>query len=226
MEVTLIVSYWLAMIIKNLGHTIKIARVLLTVFLLTVAYQSVAADAKVEKKIENNKAGRATGATANSNGRKNSVEFENEVLRMVVIPRGPEQMKAFYEGRGFPKPALGAITQACFMTVIVKNKSGGILWLDLSKWRFASAFGEVPRLQRSFWNQQWQALQVPMANRSTFGWTLLPESRDLQPDEGVGGNITLTATQQPFDLIANFLRGDGNERSTVTVQLTQLRCGE
>lgn len=155
-----------------------------------------------------------------------NIEFENDLVKMIVIPRTREQMKAFYEGRGFPPSAIAAIAEACFMTVIVKNKSDKILWLELENWRFSSTAADVRRLDRGYWKQRWQTLGVPMASQSTFGWTLLPERRDLQVDEGVGGNITLAVTQHLFELSAKFFRGENKQSTPITVQLNNLQCAQ
>jgi hypothetical protein len=203
--------------------TIKQLVTLLVVATLWISTIAAAVDEATTRQTEQQKpavSGRAAAAKDDSN----RVELENAVLKMIVIPRTREQMKAFYEGRGFPKPAIAAIAEACFMTVIVKNKTDKVLWLELDNWQTSSAAADAKRLNRGFWKQRWENLDVPMANRSTFGWTLLPERRDLRAGEGVGGNITLTYTDQPFKLIAQFSRGEDKQDSPITVQLDQLQC--
>jgi len=153
-----------------------------------------------------------------------TVEYENAMIKMMVIPRTREQMKAFYEGRGFSQQAIATIAEACFMTVVIKNKTDKILWLELDNWQFHSGAAEVERLDRAFWMQRWEKLHVPVANRSTFGWTLLPERRDLRAEEGVGGNITMKFSEQAFNLTAKFLRGEDKQTSPLTVQLNNLQC--
>lgn len=176
---------------------------------------SLAADQAVKPQADQQKA----RAPSDSN----RIEFEDAVLKLIVIPRTREQMKAFYEGRGFPKQAIAAIAEACFMTVIVKNKTGDVLWLELDNWQVGGA-ADIARLDRAYWKQRWESINVPMANRSTFGWTLLPERRDLRADEGVGGNITLAYSQKPFTLSARFFLGADKQAGTHTVQLDQLQC--
>ena len=166
----------------------------------------------------------APNKAGSTNDKTNRIEFENATLKMIVIPRTREQMKAFYEGRGFSQKAIAAIAETCFMTVIINNKTDDILWLELDNWRFHSHAADVTRLDRAFWNQRWKKLDVPMANRSTFGWTQLPERRDLQAGEGVGGNITMAFTEQPFELTAKFLRGADKQISPLSVHLQQLQC--
>jgi hypothetical protein len=156
--------------------------------------------------------------------KSNRIEFENAVLKMIVMPRTREQMKAFYEGRGFAPQAIDAIAKACFLTVIVKNKTKDVLWLELNNWRTNGGSSQVKRLNRQYWRQQWEALQVPMANRSTFSWTLLPEQRDLRADEGVGGNITVVFSNKPFELEARFFQGKDKQGGPVSVHMDGIQC--
>ena len=175
---------------------------------------------------ENPKSAATSKQTENksTNDKSNRIEFENASIKMLVIPRTREQMKAFYEGRGFPQPAIDAIAEACFMTVIITNKTDNVLWLELDNWRFHRNADNLERLDRDFWSKRWENLSVPMANRSTFGWTLLPERRDLRAGEGVGGNITMAYTEQTFQLTANFPRGADKQVGSAAVQLNQLQC--
>ena len=169
----------------------------------------------------------ASGAAGSDKPADGRVEFENALIKMFIIPRTREQMKAFYEGRGFPKTAIAGIAEACFMTVVIYNKTGDVLWLELENWSFdseSSSAADVARLGRSYWLQRWEELSVPMANRSTFGWTLLPETRDLRADESVGGNITMRYSEQPFTITAQFFRGEDKKQGPLSVQLKHLQC--
>lgn len=152
------------------------------------------------------------------------IEFENEFLKMMTFMRTPEQIKAFYEGRGFPKNSLPVIADVCFVTFIVKNKSDTILWLDLNNWEFYSDATKIKRLDRGYWKQRWEKINMPMSSRSTFGWTLMPEQRDLRPDEGVGGSITIPQTKKHFELTAKFFTGDDKKGNPVIVKIEQLQC--
>ena len=168
-----------------------------------------------------------TGQSANPHtDDSNRFEFENTALKMIVMPHTREQMKAFYEGRGFPPPAINAIAEACFMTVVVINKTKDTLWLELDNWQFGSDSPEVKRLDRPYWKQRWESLQLPMANQSTFGWTLLPEQRDLQADEGVGGNITMAYTSKAFDITARFYQGEDKHGGPISVRINKIQCTE
>ncbi len=153
-----------------------------------------------------------------------ALRFENEMLSFRLRPNTPDQMAAFYEARGFPKVAVDAIKNLCFITAIMRNNSNKVVWLELSNWNFSSAQGAVTRLNKAYWKQQWQALDLPQANRSTFGWTLLPEVRDLHPKEPVGGNVVFPQITGPFTIEARFAIGRKREGDDLTVQFDNVRC--
>lgn len=152
--------------------------------------------------------------------------YEDERLSLRLRPRTPEQVAAFYEARGFPQPMIDLIREQCFVTVGIHNKTGGILWHDLGRWRFIKPAGEIRRLDRNWWNRQWQAMEAPMPSRSTFRWTLLPEKLDFRPDEAEGGNITLPRSGDTFTLEAWFRVGTEGQGEDVLVRVENLRCAD
>lgn len=145
---------------------------------------------------------------------------------MRMIPRTPNQMAAFYEARGFPKFALDAIRKTCFITVGIRNKGEDILWLDLTNWRFRSVDGEIHRLDRHYWKQEWIRLGLSQAHQSTFRWTLIPEQLDYRPQEREGGNIVLPRTGKPFTLEAEFRSGKDKRGSLIKLKFENLQCAE
>lgn len=141
-----------------------------------------------------------------------------------LIPRTPDQMAAFYEARGFPPRAIEAIRGACFVTVSIRNETGEILLLDLSRWRFMSGEIELARQTRADWKSRWEALRLPVSQGATFRWTLLPEHRDLWPEEPVGGNVTLAPQDRPFAVDARFSLGRDGDRGERQVVVPEVRC--
>ena len=150
--------------------------------------------------------------------------IENERFRIELRSQTPQQMMAFYEARGFPQPALDEVKQVCFTTISILNKSNTVLWLDLNDWSFSSPAGDVRRLDRNWWNQRWEQLGLSMANRATFRWTLLPELRDLQPDEPVGGNIILPVTDGPVRISARLATGEDRGGQEHRMHFDNIRC--
>jgi len=146
-------------------------------------------------------------------------------IEFSVSARAPEQLAAFYSARGVPQAAIAEITKTCFLTVGVHNKSRDVLWLELANWRFEDEAGQpVLRIARETWEKTWERLGVPLASRATFGWTQLPESRDLQPEEPVGGNVAVVAPPGTFKLIAKFRTGADGKGAPIEMRVNNLSC--
>jgi len=150
--------------------------------------------------------------------------FENEQLLMVIIPRAPEQMAAFYEARGFPQTAIDIITGTCFVTVHIENRGQQVTWLETANWRLSSNSQAVNIMGADYWNGQWDAIDLQQAYRSTFHWTQLPPVVDLQADEPVGGNIVLPGSVSRFHLEANFMTGKDKHGEPLQVTFEQVEC--
>jgi len=155
---------------------------------------------------------------------KKTIEYEDDDLLFRVYRRSPKQIAGFYEGRGFDHKAVNEIQKYCSIAFIVKNKSNDVLWLELNKWRFESKGETVIRITRPFWASLWQKINIPQSHRSTYGWTLMPEIRDLQKDEGVGGNVPLPMLTEPFTIIASFSTGQKKDGKIKTVTIKNVRC--
>jgi hypothetical protein len=151
---------------------------------------------------------------------------DNDRLFMLLRLHTPEQMAAFYEARGFTPAAIERIRQTCFITVHIDNKSDTVLWLETANWRISADGKPVELLGRDYWNTVWDEIGLPQASRSTFGWTRLPETRDLQPTEPVGGNIVLPRDGRTFSIEAGFLTGTDKRQGMVQVKFENLQCAE
>lgn len=146
---------------------------------------------------------------------------EREGLAFAASTRTSEQITAFYAARGFPEAMVREIAATCFVTVGMQNRRDEVVWLELDQWRFIDATGKlVPRIERPAWNKKWETMGVPHSARATFGWTQLPESRDLQPGEPAGGNVAVVAPAGPFSLQARFRTERGKQIEFVVPGLT------
>lgn len=162
---------------------------------------------------------------SNKDDKLQSVSISNATLSFKMIARTHAQMAGFYEGRGFSAKAINTLKDACFFTVIIKNKSRDILWLEPASWQINLVSGKkVQQLGRQFWRKRWQKLKIPKSSQSTFRWTLLPESRDLRPDEGVGGNLVLQATAEKINITPVFRIG-AKGKSSLRLTTQTVRCG-
>jgi len=151
--------------------------------------------------------------------------FDDPHMLMRVSTSKPENLEAFYSGRGFPKIAIEEINKTCFVTALVKNKTYEVLWLVLDDWEFYDPSGKpIKRIKRSDWKQVWKRIGLKLAHQSTFGWTQLPESRDLHIDEHAGGNVTIPWQSRPFKLVATFMTGPDKSGEPRTLVFENLEC--
>ena len=160
----------------------------------------------------------------NNSFAKTRAVFENELVKVRVASNAPQPISAFYEGRGFQKNMIDVIKQQCFISVYIKNKSNDFIWLDLSHWQLTNADGVITRLDRNYWKNHWQQMNIPMAHQSTFRWTLLPEILDFHPREKEGGNIIISRLGKPFSISARFDTGKEREGKPITMNFNDLTC--
>ncbi|MBT9614277.1 MAG: hypothetical protein IV108_13520 [Burkholderiales bacterium] len=148
-----------------------------------------------------------------------------EGLDFYLSVRTPEQTNAFYSARGLPLIVVQEIAKSCFLTVGLHNRRADTVWLDLGVWRFADVNGrEIKRVSLPEWTTRWKAMQVPLAAQATFGWTQLPETRDMQPDETVGGNVPVVPQQGEFTLTARFPTGAAGMGKPIEISVPSLSC--
>jgi hypothetical protein len=153
--------------------------------------------------------------------------FEDDSLVMLVQTRTPEQLAAFYTGRGFNAEAIAAITQRCFVFGFIENKTYDAMWLVLDDWQFTDAGGQpIQRMRRSDWQPVWQQTGLKQAHQSTFGWTQLPESRDLRPHEHAGGHAVIPWQDGPFTLTVTLRSGADKSGTPRVLTFSNLRCEE
>jgi hypothetical protein len=163
-------------------------------------------------------------AAARAPGQPPSPRFEDADVEARVVMRTPDQLAAFYVGREFNRAAIDRILETCFVTPVIHNKRFDVLWLDLDEWRFNSGEHEIARIGRDYWPAQWREAGLPQAQQSTFGWTLMPEVRDLRLDEGVGGSVVLPMQSEPFTLTMRFPTGADRQGPVKTVVFENIQC--
>jgi hypothetical protein len=152
------------------------------------------------------------------------VRYEDDSVFIRIVQRSPEQLTAFYLGRQFNRAAIAQILDTCFVTPIIHNKTFDVLWLELDHWQFSRGEERIPRIKRAYWPEKWDQSELPQAQRSTFGWTLMPEVRDLRRDESVGGSVVIPWQQQPFTLSMNFHTGADKQGPVKTIVFEDIRC--
>jgi hypothetical protein len=156
----------------------------------------------------------------------NPLEYEDSEIYMRLVIRNADQLSGFYVGREFPKNAIGEILKTCFITPIVKNKQFDVLWIEPDSWMFMLNDKPIERIKRDYWKKVWNVVGLSMAHQSTFGWTLMPEIRDLRFDEGVGGSLSIPMQTKPFTLKARFNTGLKKEGTPRVIIFKDISCAK
>lgn len=155
----------------------------------------------------------------------NTHRIEDKDITVVIGSRTPDQLAAFYTGRGFNQASIDEINKTCFVFGMVDNKTYDRLWLSLDDWNFYTADGKpLKRYKRDDWKKIWQQTGLSQAHQSTFGWTQLPENRDLRMHEYVGGNVAVEWHDEPFTLEATFRTGADKSGEPRTITVENLTC--
>ena len=106
----------------------------------------------------------------------------------------------------------------------IENKSQQVTWLETGNWRLTSNGQTLTIMGTDYWEQQWNEIDLPQANRSTFFWTQLPAVVDLQADEPVGGNIVVPGTVKYFDIEANFMTDQDKRGKMIQLNFEHVEC--
>ena len=153
-----------------------------------------------------------------------SPRYQDDQVKVRVVMRTPDQLTAFYLGREFNRAAIDKILETCIVTPLIHNKSLDVLWLELDEWQFSQGDKIIPRIKRDYWPDKWRETGLLQAHQSTFGWTLMPEVRDLRLDEGVGGSVVIPMQSRPFKLTMKFHTGADKQGPVKTVVFEDLKC--
>jgi len=152
------------------------------------------------------------------------LRHEDAQVSVRVVMRTPDQLTAFYLGREFNRAAIGKILETCFVTPIVHNKTLDVLWLELDEWQFSRGDEVIPRIKRDYWPDKWREAGLSQAHQSTFGWTLMPEVRDLRLDESVGGSVVIPMQSRPFRVTMKFHTGKDKQGPVKTLVFEDVKC--
>ncbi|MGW8309941.1 MAG: hypothetical protein ACWGNB_02650 [Thiogranum sp.] len=153
-----------------------------------------------------------------------SPRYEDAQVEARVVMRTPDQLTAFYIAREFNRASIDKILETCFVTPVIHNKGFEFLWVDLDQWRFTQGDRAIARIKRDYWPDKWREAGLPQAQQSTFGWTLMPEVRDLRLDEGVGGSVVLPMQREPFTISMHFPTGADRRGPVKTIVFENIQC--
>jgi hypothetical protein len=129
----------------------------------------------------------------------------------------PDQLRGFYQARGFGAAETELIAQGCVFQTVMKNEASiNPVEVDLTKW-WIEADGLKQQLKVEHqWQQQWEKLGVPQIARLAFRWALFPTVQSFaRGDWNMGMTMFALPPSTVFDLHASWRAGDQNHYAVV-----------
>lgn len=141
-------------------------------------------------------------------------EGQGVFLRLTQIL--PDQLRAFYEARGFHPEAVERIAGACVFQTELRNTGGAPISVDLAAWRLVVNGTPRPLTPKADWLKEWTARGVAPAARLAYRWATFPERQTFQPgDWNMGMLVTGLPPGARFDLVATWRRDATAQRLTL-----------
>ncbi len=137
-------------------------------------------------------------------------------VTLELVSRRPEQVQAFYLGRGFPPGLARRIASYCTISVGLRNDGPDPIHYDLSRWRYVTEDGVVrnPKAKED-WMREWKARGI------RFGFSQLSRSQTFEPGDW---NAAMVSFEVPhgarFDLHYQWETPHGE----VTGTLEEVHC--
>jgi len=133
-----------------------------------------------------------------------------------LTPILPDQVRAFYLGRGFDAESVEVLaTQACVFQTVFRNESvGGGIAFDLADWRVRTPAGEHPLKLEREWQREWERRGVPQGARMAFRYALYPTAHRYDiGDWNMGMTTYVLPLGSRFDLKFVWREGDARREA-------------
>lgn len=136
-----------------------------------------------------------------------------------LTPLLPDQVRAFYLGRGFDADSAELLaTGACVFQTVFRNESvaNGIAF-NLADWRARTPQGEMPLKLERDWQREWKQRGVSPGARTAFRYALFPtEHRYEVGDWNMGMTTYALPPGSRFDLKFVWREGDKPRQAVMT----------
>ncbi|MFP4560512.1 MAG: hypothetical protein ACLFQ3_04250 [Thiohalorhabdus sp.] len=141
-------------------------------------------------------------------------QWDGEGLSVEMGQLLPDQVRAFFIGRGFEDSMADRVAQRCaFWGSIGNTGREGSVKIDLGQWRTHGSGGTAPLLLNSHWQRKWEEEGVPRGPRTAFRWTVLPAEHRFAPQDWLMGMIVIDRPPgADFDLELRWREGDEQRR--------------
>lgn len=146
--------------------------------------------------------------------------------RITLVQLLPDQVRAFFQGRGFTAAQSERVAATCVFQLVIRNGADAAeaMTVELPAWRVERAGGGAgsPRLAAA-WEAEWARLGVASGPRVAFRWALFPARQRFAPGDWNMGMLTLDLEHgTTFDLHAAWHAGS----QARTVVFRDLACAE
>jgi hypothetical protein len=146
--------------------------------------------------------------------------------RITLAQLLPDQVRAFFQGRGFSAAQSERVATGCVFQLVIRNGAAAdaAMTVELPVWRVERAGGDVgsPRLAAA-WEAEWVRLGVASGPRVAFRWALFPARQRFAPGDWNMGMLTFDlAHGTTFDLHAAWHAGS----QVRSVRFRDLACAE
>ncbi len=148
-------------------------------------------------------------------------EWHHAGISIKLVQRLPDQTRAFFLGRGFPRQAADQIARSCVFQSIFHNEGTTPLDYDLREWRIRHDDHTKQMRLQDAWDRQWRADGISPSARIAFRWSLLPPQQHFEPgDYNWGMTIYGLRPGERFDL--ELVMYTGGQR--VTGRIPNIQC--
>lgn len=102
-------------------------------------------------------------------------QWSGDGVRLRLTQILPDQVRGFYQARGFSVGAAESIARACVFQTVMKNDAAmGAVANDLGEWWIKTDGRRHTLKLEQQWQQQWNELEVSPSARLAFRWALFP----------------------------------------------------
>ncbi len=129
----------------------------------------------------------------------------------------PDQVRGFYQARGFTAADAESIAQVCVFQTVMRNESvPGLVEIDLKHWWIALDGGKVGLKIEKQWQTEWERRRVSPPARLAFRWALFPTVQAFAAGDWNMGMTTFALPPSTvFDLHFNWRVGAQEYESVV-----------
>jgi hypothetical protein len=165
------------------------------------------------------------GATETSRDPETGLEswqIEMRGIQVRLTQINPDQVRAFYQARGFTPEQAEDYASSCVFMTVVRNISAIPIEHRLADWRYVTDDGRERTIRsKTEWDQTWISRGVAESARIAFSWAQFPATQTFYAGDW---NQGMTTYQLPrgsrFNLIVRWRAGQVGRETT----LENVRC--